>query len=87
MRNRTDQLYITFHTTAAAMAMEKYCAAAGIPGRLGPVPRVLSADCGIAWCSAPEQRPALEALLAQRHLEYEGIHEILISSNKSAGGL
>ena len=42
-------LLITFHTTAGAMALEKRCRAAGLAGRLIPVPREITADCGLAW--------------------------------------
>lgn len=31
------------------MEMEAFCRDSGIPGRLIPVPRQLSAGCGIAW--------------------------------------
>ena len=51
MRPKTQKLVITFHTTAAAMAMEKLCHEQGLPGRLIPVPRELTADCGMAWCA------------------------------------
>lgn len=57
-------LVLTFDTTAAAMETERVCAAEAIPGRLFPVPRQLSSDCGIAWASEPSQRPRLEALAA-----------------------
>ena len=46
---RKMHLLITFHTTAGAMAMEKRCRAAGLAGRLIPVPREITADCGLAW--------------------------------------
>lgn len=78
MREKHLRLFVTFHTTAAAMAMEKACAEDGIEGRLLPVPRVLSADCGIAWRSEPEARPAIEALLCRRGIEFESLSEILI---------
>ena len=42
MRPKTQKLVITFHTTAAAMAMEKLCHEQGLPGRLIPVPRALA---------------------------------------------
>ena len=41
MREKKLWLVITFHTTAAAIAMEKLCRAKGLPGRLIPVPREL----------------------------------------------
>lgn len=49
MREKKLWLVITFHTTAAAIAMEKLCRAKGLPGRLIPVPRELTADCGMSW--------------------------------------
>lgn len=56
---RKMHLLITFHTTAGAMAMEKRCRAAGLAGRLIPVPREITADCGLAWRGEPgRQAPA-----------------------------
>ena len=45
---------LTFHTTDAAMEMEAFCKQNGIAGRLVPIPRRLSAGCGIAWCMEAE---------------------------------
>ncbi len=42
------------------MAMEKICADKGTSGRLGPVPRSVTSDCGIAWCADPEDRSLFE---------------------------
>lgn len=69
MRSAQPTLVLTFHTTAAAMETERVCGKAGISGRLFPVPRQLSSDCGIAWASAPEDRPRLEALAAAGEIE------------------
>lgn len=69
------QLYVTFYTSADAMALERACRAAGLPGRLLPVPRSITSDCGVAWATAPGQRTALTALLEQAHLEVAGIFE------------
>ncbi len=67
-------LVITFHTTAGAMAMERKCRAAGIDGRLIPVPRTITAGCGMAWRSAPSERARLVELL--QGLDSEGIYEL-----------
>lgn len=69
-------LVVTFHTTAAAMAMEKACRQAELPGRLAPVPRELTADCGIAWRAAPELRETLEGIAREHALELAGIYEL-----------
>jgi hypothetical protein len=62
MAMREKKLYkvITFHTTAAAMAMESFCEKRNIPGRLIPVPREISAGCGLAWRILPEEYPIFE---------------------------
>ena len=78
MREKKLWLVITFHTTAAAIAMEKLCAARGIPGRLIPVPRALTADCGMAWRAETAMRPELEALVRAETLEAEGFYELMI---------
>lgn len=54
MRARSKRLVWTFHTTAEAMRMEALCKKAGVPGRLIPVPRQLSAGCGMAWAMDPD---------------------------------
>lgn len=76
MREKKPCLIVTFHTTAAAMAMEKRCREAGVAGRLLPVPRELSSDCGIAWASDPADRAAVERIAAAA--EYDRIAELLL---------
>ena len=78
MRPKTLKLVITFHTTAAAMAMEKLCKVEHIPGRLIPVPRELTADCGMAWCAPVEAAARLRTLAEDSSLEYEGWQELLV---------
>lgn len=53
MRKKENRLVITFHSTTEAMAAEKRLKEANISGRLIPVPKQISAGCGLAW-SAPE---------------------------------
>lgn len=69
---------VTFDATAAAMAAEKYCLAKGVPGRLIPVPREITAGCGLAWKAAPEQEEAVTAALRSAGIEYSGVHRIEI---------
>ena len=56
MREKKSYQVLTFHTTDAAMEMESFCKQNGIAGRLVPVPRRLSAGCGIAWRMEAESR-------------------------------
>lgn len=75
---KTLKLIITFHTTTDAMAMESCCRAAGADGRLIPVPRSISAGCGLAWCAAPDSEDALRALMAQNRIVYQDTHLCLV---------
>lgn len=68
------RLVVTFYTTAGAMAMEKLCARLDIPGKLIPVPRSLTADCGMAWRTDIVHRAALEGYAEE--LEAEGFYEL-----------
>lgn len=54
---------MAFESTASALAFASAAEAAGLSGRLIPVPRSLSAGCGIAWRDLPAQRSAVEAIL------------------------
>ena len=78
MREKKLYLVITFHTTAAAIAMEKLCRAQDLPGRLIPVPRELTADCGMAWRAGVEDRAALETMVEREKLEAAGFYELMI---------
>lgn len=78
MRKKEQKLVITFHTTADAMAMEKACRESGVPGRLIPVPREISAGCGLAWCAPPDQRESLLEIMSQHGIEQEDLHECMI---------
>lgn len=65
MRQKKEALVVTFAATTDAMAMERYCLAHELPGRLIPIPREIHAGCGLAWKTLPEEKEhftqALEA--------------------------
>lgn len=69
-------LLVTFHTTSGAMEMEKRCKAADLPGRLIPVPRSITADCGMAWRAEVTMRQTLQKLTAD--LDVDGFFELEI---------
>lgn len=69
---------VAFHTTADAMAMEKACKENGVSGRLIPVPRSISAGCGLAWCAALEERANIVGVLRSAGIEEEELHECLV---------
>ena len=53
MLQKRKWLLLTFYTTAGVMALERACTQAGLPGHIVPVPRSITADCGMAWRCEP----------------------------------
>ena len=78
MRKKELKLVITFHTTADAMALEKVCKENNVEGRLIPVPREISAGCGLAWCANLECRDDLKDVLGIVGIEEEAMHECMV---------
>ena len=78
MRERRERCVVTFRTTTGAMEMERSCEEAGLPGRLIPVPRAITAGCGMCWAAPPEARDALEELAVKKRLDVDGAYAIII---------
>lgn len=78
MKEKTLKLVVTFHTTTAAMAMETACMAAGLPGRLIPVPRAITAGCGMAWTAPVEAEAQLKAFTAEKGIATAGFYQLML---------
>lgn len=78
MRKKELKLVVTFHTTADAMAMEKVCKEYQVPGRIIPVPRAISAGCGLSWCAALEDREQIVSMMRRSGIEEEEMHECMV---------
>ena len=78
MRVKELKLVVTFHTTSEAMAVEKACKQYGAPGRLIPVPRTISAGCGLAWCAALEEKEVVKEVLNKVGIKEEDMHECMV---------
>ncbi len=78
MRKKETKLVVTFHTTADAMATERVCKNEKLPGRLIPVPRTLSAGCGLSWCADEALEEELTALLDENNIDREGVFHCLV---------
>lgn len=70
---REKKLYqiLTFSTTTAAISMEEQCKEAGIPGRLIPVPRQITAGCGLAWRMTVEEYEIYQKDICKWNLRIE----------------
>jgi len=78
MRQKKPTLVITFKTTTQAMAVEKYCQTNGLPGRIIPVPREITAGCGLSWKAEPGDQEVLTAALTESGLGWQEMHVIEI---------
>ena len=58
--------------------MEKACRELDVPGRLIPVPREISAGCGLAWCGPLTERERLAGVMAECGIEQEDLHECML---------
>lgn len=78
MREKTLQLLITFSSTVQAMSMETQAHAAGLPGRLIPVPTAITAGCGLAYKAPLDSCAQLLELMEEAGLEPEQVVEMLL---------
>ena len=77
MKEKVLTTVVTFGTTTQAIAMERECKKTEFAGRLIPVPREISASCGLAWkCGLGEEETTF--YMKEQDLEYEKIYRILI---------
>lgn len=57
---------VSFNSTTQAMMMQAMAARYGLPGRIIPVPRQLTASCGMAW-AAPEEAEGILRTAMDEH--------------------
>lgn len=69
MRVKRSYIVLSFRTTLEAMEWEKQCNARKVPGRLIPLPREISAGCGLAWRMLPEDWQSWQAELDQTQFD------------------
>ena len=77
-REKAEKAVFTFHTTTMAMKMERSAKESGSPGRLIPVPRQISAGCGMAWSAPAGDRETFETLIREAGIETEGTYNLFL---------
>ena len=77
MREKKLQLLLSFKNTVDALEMEQIGQRRGLPGRLIPLPSVISAGCGLAWTTEPENRDITLSVIKEEGLEPSSVHEIV----------
>ncbi|WP_283171574.1 DUF3343 domain-containing protein [Curtanaerobium respiraculi] len=73
MRSKQPYIVVSFHTTNDAMAVQEAAKRAGLAGRLAPIPRQISAGCGLAWIEPAVHRARIMRLVEEGGLEHAGI--------------
>ncbi len=66
----------TFEVTTMALLFERQCRAAGFAVRVVPVPRQISASCGLACCYPCQDQEALKVLCRERAIEVSQWHRL-----------
>ncbi len=76
MANKELYAVVTFHTTTGAMHMEKVAKESGAAGRLIPVPRVISAGCGLSWREPIENKEWIVSLIEENEIDMDEVYEL-----------
>lgn len=77
-RQKKEALIISFDNTTEAMAVEKYCMENKLPGRIIPVPREITAGCGLAWKACLEDEEQLLSAFEEAKLVWREKHILLL---------
>jgi cell division inhibitor SulA len=67
---------ISFPSSHYAFQAEKACQEANLPVLLIPIPREISADCGVALLISPQLQQQAEELLSQAGVALSGTYQI-----------
>ena len=78
MIHKVLSVVVSFNKTIDAMNFEEYCLKHKVSGRLIPLPKEISAGCGLAWKCELNQKSEIKNALNILKIEYEKIVEIVI---------
>lgn len=78
MRKKELKTIITFETTTQAIGMESACKKYQINGRLIPVPKEISAGCGMAWMTSLENEESVVQFMTEHEIRPQGIFQVEI---------
>lgn len=78
MREKKEYLVLSFASTAHAMAVESYCEKNNLPGRLIPVPKAITAGCGLAWRAVPEDEDRIMKAFKEANITYGEAYHLML---------
>ncbi len=76
MRPKELRIVVTFETTTAAMAFEAAARRQKVAGRLIPIPREITAECGLSFSAPPGERETVKSLADK--MDCQEIYELII---------
>ena len=71
-------LIFSFNKTVDAMAVEDYCLKNSVPGRLIPLPKEISAGCGLAWKCDVSLKDEMKKIISDLKIEFDKMTEIVL---------
>ena len=71
-------LVISFKKTVDAMAVEEYCLKNNVSGRLIPLPKEISAGCGLAWKCDVSQVDEMKKVFSELKIDIDKTTELVI---------
>lgn len=78
MRKKELKTVITFETTTQAIGMESACKKHQIAGRLIPVPKEITAGCGMAWMTPLENEESVVQFMSEYEIIPQGVFQVEI---------
>lgn len=66
-----NSFIVSFRSTTAAMQFSSIASAEKIEGRIIPVPRSMSAGCGMAWLSPAAEKSRIVEILKNREILFD----------------
>ena len=81
MMEKSLREIITFYSTTDAIMFEKYCRKESIEGRLIPVPRAISASCGLCWSAPEKEKERIETAVSSDKLRIAERYQMMLQVN------
>lgn len=78
MRQPKEYFVVTFAYYRSNGYGRRLCRTQNIPGRLIPVPRSITAGCGMCWAAPPDASKAVEQLVIREKLDVSGLYSVFI---------
>lgn len=76
MRPAEKKVLVTFETTTTARLLRRRQKKPGLKGRLIPVPKQITAGCGLSYCAPVCERSVVQKLADK--MEHQNICELMI---------